>query len=175
VHRRKQTVRVHHPHTSIHTQTYKKTHTHTNTHTHTHTRTRHGQSTWNAENRVQGSSDESVLTPKGISQAEASAKMVRLKERCCCICVHTRLTAQYIGLTSYSLACRSCKLMLRVHSEPSRFFPSSQKHASTHNTPACHGSFAYICSWRHAARVLLRSNTDAHVHTTQSQQMPIVT
>uniref|UniRef100_A0A7S3VJ79 Phosphoglycerate mutase (2,3-diphosphoglycerate-dependent) n=1 Tax=Dunaliella tertiolecta TaxID=3047 RepID=A0A7S3VJ79_DUNTE len=37
---------------------------------------RHGQSTWNAESRVQGSSDASVLTPKGIAQAEASAKML---------------------------------------------------------------------------------------------------
>lgn len=38
---------------------------------------RHGQSTWNAEGRVQGSSDLSVLTPKGVAQAEATRSMVR--------------------------------------------------------------------------------------------------
>jgi probable phosphoglycerate mutase len=36
---------------------------------------RHGQSTWNAEGRIQGSSDFSVLTPKGESQAETSRTM----------------------------------------------------------------------------------------------------
>ena len=38
-------------------------------------RSRHGQSTWNAEGRIQGSSDLSVLTPKGESQAETSRLM----------------------------------------------------------------------------------------------------
>jgi probable phosphoglycerate mutase len=37
---------------------------------------RHGQSTWNAEGRIQGSSDLSVLTPKGESQAETSRQML---------------------------------------------------------------------------------------------------
>lgn len=37
---------------------------------------RHGQSTWNARNRVQGSSDFSVLTEKGISQAQESAQVL---------------------------------------------------------------------------------------------------
>jgi probable phosphoglycerate mutase len=37
---------------------------------------RHGQSTWNAESRIQGSSDLSVLTPKGESQAETSRQML---------------------------------------------------------------------------------------------------
>lgn len=37
---------------------------------------RHGQSTWNAEGRIQGSSDLSVLTPKGVSQAETSRLML---------------------------------------------------------------------------------------------------
>ncbi|GER39733.1 phosphoglycerate mutase [Striga asiatica] len=37
---------------------------------------RHGQSTWNAEGRIQGSSDFSVLTPKGESQAETSRQML---------------------------------------------------------------------------------------------------
>ncbi|GJN06995.1 hypothetical protein PR202_ga24780 [Eleusine coracana subsp. coracana] len=37
---------------------------------------RHGQSTWNAEGRIQGSSDVSVLTPKGESQAETSRQML---------------------------------------------------------------------------------------------------
>ncbi|KAL6762074.1 phosphoglycerate mutase [Haematococcus lacustris] len=37
---------------------------------------RHGQSTWNAESRVQGSSDQSVLTDKGIAQARATAAML---------------------------------------------------------------------------------------------------
>ncbi|CAM0874315.1 unnamed protein product [Alopecurus aequalis] len=37
---------------------------------------RHGQSTWNAEGRIQGSSDFSVLTPKGESQAETSRNML---------------------------------------------------------------------------------------------------
>ena len=38
---------------------------------------RHGQSTWNAEGRIQGSSDFSCLTPKGVSQAETTRGMVR--------------------------------------------------------------------------------------------------
>jgi probable phosphoglycerate mutase len=37
---------------------------------------RHGQSTWNAEGRIQGSSDTSVLTPKGEYQAETSRQML---------------------------------------------------------------------------------------------------
>ncbi|WOL02269.1 2-carboxy-D-arabinitol-1-phosphatase-like [Canna indica] len=37
---------------------------------------RHGQSTWNEEGRIQGSSDYSVLTPKGESQAETSRQML---------------------------------------------------------------------------------------------------
>ncbi|XP_062197631.1 2-carboxy-D-arabinitol-1-phosphatase-like [Phragmites australis] len=37
---------------------------------------RHGQSTWNAEGRIQGSSNTSVLTPKGESQAETSRQML---------------------------------------------------------------------------------------------------
>ncbi|CAO2143285.1 unnamed protein product [Urochloa humidicola] len=37
---------------------------------------RHGQSTWNAEGRIQGSSDVSVLTPKGEWQAETSRQML---------------------------------------------------------------------------------------------------
>lgn len=35
---------------------------------------RHGQSTWNAEGRIQGSSDFSVLTPKGESRRRPLAK-----------------------------------------------------------------------------------------------------
>ena len=38
---------------------------------------RHGQSTWNAEGRIQGSSDISVLTDKGKGQAQATAELVR--------------------------------------------------------------------------------------------------
>ncbi|AQK57374.1 putative 2-carboxy-D-arabinitol-1-phosphatase [Zea mays] len=37
---------------------------------------RHGQSTWNAEGRIQGSSDASVLTPKGEAQAETCRQML---------------------------------------------------------------------------------------------------
>ncbi|XP_050214071.1 probable 2-carboxy-D-arabinitol-1-phosphatase isoform X2 [Mercurialis annua] len=37
---------------------------------------RHGQSTWNAEGRIQGSSDYSVLTQKGEAQAETSRQML---------------------------------------------------------------------------------------------------
>ncbi|KAL9247400.1 hypothetical protein vseg_020836 [Gypsophila vaccaria] len=37
---------------------------------------RHGQSTWNAEGRIQGSSNFSVLTPKGEAQAETSRIML---------------------------------------------------------------------------------------------------
>jgi hypothetical protein len=36
---------------------------------------RHGQSTWNAEGRIQGSSNFSCLTPKGIAQAETTRDM----------------------------------------------------------------------------------------------------
>lgn len=39
---------------------------------------RHGQSTWNAQGRVQGSSDISYLTKKGESQAETTRQMVGL-------------------------------------------------------------------------------------------------
>ncbi len=41
---------------------------------------RHGQSTWNAEGRIQGSSDFSVLTEKGIAQAQTTKQMVH---SCC--------------------------------------------------------------------------------------------
>lgn len=37
---------------------------------------RHGQSSWNAEGRIQGSSDFAVLTKKGESQAETSRQML---------------------------------------------------------------------------------------------------
>lgn len=37
---------------------------------------RHGQSTWNADGRIQGSSDFSVLTKKGEAQAETSRQML---------------------------------------------------------------------------------------------------
>lgn len=37
---------------------------------------RHGQSTWNEEGRIQGSSNASILTPKGESQAETSRQML---------------------------------------------------------------------------------------------------
>lgn len=37
---------------------------------------RHGQSTWNAAGRVQGSSNLAVLTPKGIAQAETTHELV---------------------------------------------------------------------------------------------------
>lgn len=37
---------------------------------------RHGQSTWNAEGRVQGSTDFSVLTSKGQSQAHVTRTTV---------------------------------------------------------------------------------------------------
>lgn len=37
---------------------------------------RHGQSTWNAEGRIQGSSDFSTLTPKGAAQAATTRDMV---------------------------------------------------------------------------------------------------
>ena len=37
---------------------------------------RHGQSTWNADGRMQGSSDFSVLTEKGLTQALATRDLV---------------------------------------------------------------------------------------------------
>lgn len=37
---------------------------------------RHGESTWNAIGRIQGSSDFAVLTPKGETQAETSRQML---------------------------------------------------------------------------------------------------
>jgi len=37
---------------------------------------RHGQSTWNAEGRIQGCSNFSELTPKGMGQAEMTREMV---------------------------------------------------------------------------------------------------
>ena len=42
---------------------------------------RHGQSTWNAEGRIQGSSDISVLTEKGKRQARDAAELVKERER----------------------------------------------------------------------------------------------
>eukprot|EP00890_Picochlorum_soloecismus_P006795 jgi/Picsp_1/940/NSC_04425-R1_phosphoglycerate mutase len=38
---------------------------------------RHGQSTWNARNRIQGSSNFSVLTEKGVYQAEMAAELLK--------------------------------------------------------------------------------------------------
>jgi hypothetical protein len=45
---------------------------------------RHGQSTWNAEGRIQGSSNVSVLTRKGESQAETTQQMVRSANHLAC-------------------------------------------------------------------------------------------
>ena len=39
---------------------------------------RHGQSTWNAEGRIQGSTDFAVLSVKGQAQAHTTCEMVRL-------------------------------------------------------------------------------------------------
>lgn len=39
---------------------------------------RHGQSTWNKEGRIQGSSDLSVLTKKGEGQAEITREMLQV-------------------------------------------------------------------------------------------------
>lgn len=39
---------------------------------------RHGQSTWNEEGRIQGSSDFSILTSKGEAQAETTRKMLQV-------------------------------------------------------------------------------------------------
>lgn len=60
---------------------------------------RHGQSQWNASGRIQGSSDESLLSQKGRKQAEAARKMVRFRRnlwllhtfrtRTSCFCLHT--------------------------------------------------------------------------------------
>lgn len=38
---------------------------------------RHGQSTWNAEGRIQGCSDQAVLTQYGKMQAQSTKEMVR--------------------------------------------------------------------------------------------------
>ena len=43
---------------------------------------RHGQSTWNAQGRVQGSSNISYLTKKGEAQAETTRQMVGLHPAC---------------------------------------------------------------------------------------------
>ena len=42
---------------------------------------RHGQSTWNKVKRIQGSSNVSVLSEKGVRQAEAARDKVRLVKR----------------------------------------------------------------------------------------------
>ena len=39
---------------------------------------RHGQSTWNEEGRIQGSSDKAVLTAKGEAQAETTREMLQV-------------------------------------------------------------------------------------------------
>ena len=51
---------------------------------------RHGQSTWNAEGRIQGSSNAAVLTEKGKSQALKAANYVRgcLVQAPCCGALH---------------------------------------------------------------------------------------
>jgi hypothetical protein len=48
---------------------------------------RHGQSTWNAEGRIQGSTNFAVLTPKGQAQAATTYQMV-----CLCNCLGTTPT-----------------------------------------------------------------------------------
>lgn len=57
---------------------------------------RHGQSTWNAEGRIQGSSDFSELTPKGVGQAQITRDMVRPRapsRRGVRVCACVRATA----------------------------------------------------------------------------------
>ena len=46
---------------------------------------RHGQSTWNAEGRIQGSSDASTLTEKGREQAESTRALLALDEFDACL------------------------------------------------------------------------------------------
>ena len=48
---------------------------------------RHGQSTWNASGRIQGSSDFAVLTPKGEAQADTTRQMV------CCLYLPSSVAA----------------------------------------------------------------------------------
>lgn len=47
---------------------------------------RHGQSTWNARNRIQGSSNFAMLTPQGLSQAEVSRERLAEWELSCMFC-----------------------------------------------------------------------------------------
>ena len=51
---------------------------------------RHGQSTWNASGRIQGSSDFAVLTPKGEAQADTTRQMV------CCLYLPSSVAANMV-------------------------------------------------------------------------------
>ncbi|KAH7561189.1 hypothetical protein JRO89_XS10G0188300 [Xanthoceras sorbifolium] len=61
---------------------------------------RHGQSTWNEEGRIQGSSDFSVLTKKGEAQAETSRQMLLDDSFNACFsrCVRKRESSFEVGL-----------------------------------------------------------------------------
>lgn len=52
---------------------------------------RHGQSTWNKAARIQGSSNVSQLSPKGIIQAEAARDKVPYPQCCHLTRVHVQL------------------------------------------------------------------------------------
>jgi hypothetical protein len=70
---------------------------------------RHGQSTWNLRGRIQGSSDFSVLTDKGLAQAATARDLVSARARVCVrVNVHMCLGAHAQGCTHTSPLSPTC-------------------------------------------------------------------
>jgi len=63
---------------------------------------RHGQSTWNEQGRIQGSSNLSVLTSKGEGQAEITRKILQVRISCCYLtsgsCIKRCSSIQFLSL-----------------------------------------------------------------------------
>lgn len=74
---------------------------------------RHGQSTWNAEGRIQGSSDFSVLTKKGESQAEISRQMLAGDNFDACFARSTYLSVYLLFIGCWCW-CHATDFMLSV-------------------------------------------------------------
>lgn len=73
---------------------------------------RHGQSTWNASGRIQGSSDFAVLTPKGEAQADTTRQMVR----CHLACGALPVPGQLGGFEhSIPIPCHACRAWNMAH------------------------------------------------------------
>jgi hypothetical protein len=89
---------------------------------------RHGQSTWNAEGRIQGSSNFSCLTPKGIAQAETTRDMASAVSCVSTSSIFSNFADHPVIAGCAGCACPHAELYLSLSS--SRCAPCQRLHAA---------------------------------------------